>query len=78
MADKRPVQMTGRTFDPDGYVDIVGLDGLRRASLGAGGLMQVDHGIWRGDDFMFNSRGVQVTSKGVIVRPPVAMAVNPS
>lgn len=65
----------GNPFDPLGRVVIVGLVGQPEVDLD-GPITQDSVGIWRGDEMMFNSRGVQVMATGEIVRPPKVMAIN--
>lgn len=67
----------GNDFDPLGHVVIVGFTGQPESDLG-GPLSKVSPGVFGGDGLMFNSRGVQVMATGVIVRPPLVMAINRS
>lgn len=65
----------GNPFDPLGDVVIVGFSGARRVDIG-GPLKLHSPCVYEGDGFLFNSRGVQVTERGELVRPPVVMAIN--
>ena len=65
----------GNPFDPLGDVVIVGFSGARRVYID-GPLKLHSPCVYEWDGFMFNSRGVQVTERGELVRPPVVMAIN--
>ena len=65
----------GNDFDPLGNVVIVGFSGARRVDIG-GPLKLHSPCVYEGDWFLFNSRGVQITERGELVRPPVVMAIN--
>ena len=65
----------GNDFDPLGEVVIVGFSGARRVYID-GPLKLHSPCVYEGWGFLFNSRGVQITERGELVRPPVVMAIN--
>ena len=69
------VAFAGNQFDPLGEVVIVGFSGARRVDID-GPLKLHSPCVYEGDGFLFNSRGVQITERGELVRPPVVMAIN--
>lgn len=69
------VAFAGNQFDPLGDVVIVGFSGARRVDID-GPLKLNSPCVSEGEGFLFNSRGVQITERGELVRPPVVMAIN--
>lgn len=65
----------GNRFDPLGDAVIIGFSGARRVDIGRP-LKPHSPCIYEAEGFLFNSRGVQVTETGELVRPPVVMAIN--
>ena len=65
----------GNQFDPLGDAVIVGFSGARRVDIDWP-LKLHSPCVYEGEGFLFNSRGVQITERGELVRPPVVMAVN--
>lgn len=65
----------GNPFDQLGEVVIVGFSGARRVDID-GPLKLHSPCVYEVEGFLFNSRGVQITERGELVRPPVVMAIN--